>query len=238
MRCKILLVLTILILGLFASARAGEEQEGWKQVVKTDELTVEMKKYPGTNVHIVRCSGDIKASVAAVENLLRDLEIMRQLVFRFDKADLINEPSWGMCSTNDVHYVYGLLDAPWPVVDRDCVGLFKFAIEPRTGILTCEFDAHKTDYRLDKTGKERIRVNLAHGKFILIPKDKDLTSVTIEVLGDPAGAIPSSVVNLFSRFGTASTFKKLRAAATSEKYNKPSAKIITTTVISNHQRGT
>jgi hypothetical protein len=232
LRCAVLV--TILMLGFAVGAQAqGEDKDDWKQVIKTSDVTVDIKKMEGTNVYGVRASGYMKASVAAIENCLRDLEVMRKVVFRFDTADLINEPELGLISTQDVRYVYGKLDAPWPVQDRDCVGLFRFWIDPKTSVLTCDFKAQKTDYRLDKEAKERIRVNLSNGIFTLAPKEKDLTYVVVEMLGDPAGDIPVGVINLFSRYGALYTFKKLREAATSEKFNNPSARIITTTLLQN-----
>jgi hypothetical protein len=234
MKFSFALLMTILSLALAASAQAqGEVKDGWKQVIKTADITVDIKKMEGSNIYGVRASGYMKASIAAIENCLRDLEVMRKVVFRFDTADIINEPELGMVSTQDVRYVYGKLDAPWPVLDRDCVGLFRFWIDPKTSILTCEFKAQKTDYRLDKEAKERIRVNLSNGIFTLASKEKDLTYVVVEMLGDPAGDIPVSVVNLFSRYGALYTFKKLREAVTSEKFNNPSARIITTTLLQN-----
>jgi hypothetical protein len=233
---KRFLLLAVVILCLANNIQAqNTDNNGWKQVVKMDDLVVEMKKAEGTNVHSVRCSGYVKASVAAIENCLRDLETMRKIVFRFDTADYINEPALDMVCSNDIHYVYGLLDAPWPVMDRDCVAVFKFWIDAKTGNVLCECNSMKTDYRLDKEAKERIRVNICYGKFTLIPKGKDLTYVMAEGLGDPEGAIPASVINLFSRYGVIYTFKQFQKMATSEKYNNPSAKLVTTTVLSENE---
>ncbi|MEN6475546.1 MAG: hypothetical protein ABFD81_16150 [Syntrophaceae bacterium] len=227
------LLIVVILAALVSTARAqGEDNDGWKQVVKTDDLIVEMRKAEGTNVHSVRCSGYVKASVAAIENCLRDLDTMKKIVFRFDTVEYINEPALGMVCSDDIHYVYGMLDAPWPVMDRDCVAVFKFWIDAKTGDVLCECTSQKTDYRLDKEAKKRIRVNICYGKFTLIHKGKDLTYAMAEGLGDPEGAIPASVINLFSRYGVIYTFKQFQKAATSEKYNNPSAKLITTTVLS------
>lgn len=236
MMFKRLLLLAVLIPCFVTPIQAqNENNDGWKQVVKMDDLIVEMRKAEGTNVHSVRCSGYVKASVAAIENCLRDLGTMKKIVFRFDTAEYINEPALGMVCSNDIHYVYGLLDAPWPVMDRDCVAVFKFWIEAKTGNVFCECTSQKTDYRLDKEAKKRIRVNICYGKFTLIPKGKDLTYAMAEGLGDPEGAIPASVINLFSRYGVIYTFKQFQEMATSEKYNNPSAKLVTTTILSENQ---
>lgn len=230
MMLKRFLLIAILIPGLLATARAQEAEE-WETVVKQNDLIVEMKKTEGTNVHTFRCSGYMKASVAAIENCIRDLDAMKKIAFRFDTADILNEPSLGLVTTKDMLYIYGKLDAPWPVMDRDCVAAFKYLIDPKSGIVTCEMLPQHTDYRLDKTGKERIRVTVAYGKYTLIPKGKDLTYAMAEGVGDPGGMVPTSVVNLFARYGFVYSFKKFRELATSEKYNNPAARIITTTAM-------
>lgn len=233
MLSKKMLLLVLLIVCLVAPAHAQDDgDDGWKAVIKMDDVYVEMKTIPGENMRLFRASGYIEASVASVENFLRNLDAMKRITFRFDKIDILNEPSWGLVSAKDVDYVYGLLDAPFPVKDRDCVGTFQYLVEPKTGIVTCEFKALETNFRLDKEAQERIRVVTAYGKYTLIPAGKDLTFCSAEGLGDPAGAIPGSVVNLFARYGILYSFKKFKAAAQSELYKDSSAKLITTTIMS------
>jgi len=93
---------------------------GWEQVVSSDNLVVERRDYAGSALQEIRGVTRVKTSLNALMALLKDADFNRHWVYRSGGARILQENGYEQA------YVYGIVDAPWPMQDRDTVVRFDY----------------------------------------------------------------------------------------------------------------
>ncbi|MEA3223249.1 MAG: START domain-containing protein, partial [Thermodesulfobacteriota bacterium] len=178
---------------------------------------------PKTSVDEVKAIGVVNASVAVIEALLRDVPAQTEYMFLCIEALKVDIP--GLESIKDSFYVYNKTNMTWPIHDRDVVAKTEYMIDKSTGILHVQAHRISTDFRTQN--KKVIRIPITEVKYILTPIGKDKTEVTYQILADPGGKLPSSLVNMLSKNLGVKTIAGIREMVKKDKYKN--VKSVTTT---------
>lgn len=188
---------TVLTLSLIAPAFGDD----WAPVYLSDELRVERREYRGSPLEEIRGVTLLDASVRAALALLRDADFNRQWVYRSGGATILEEHG------DSQAYVYGIVDAPWPMQDRDAVVRFDSQLQPETGEITITI-TNFPDFIPERA--EYVRVPEFGGFWKLRPLDNYTVEVTYQVHGDPGGWVPVWLANIAAQTSVRRTLENMR----------------------------
>ncbi len=163
-------------------AHAGE----WELVYAGENLSVLRRDYAGSELDEIKGIVRIKASLNAVMALLKDADFNRNWVYRSGGARVLQD------SGHTQAYVYGVVDAPLPMSDRDTVVRFDYQQDPVTREITINI-TNFPDFVPTETGL--IRVPTFGGFWKMKPQKDGWVEVIYQVYGDPGGWIPVWVAN-------------------------------------------
>ena len=137
--------------------------------------------------------------------LLKDAEFNQQWVYRSGGATILEENGYAQA------YVYGIVDAPWPMRDRDTVVRFDYRQQADTKSITIAI-TNFPDFIATKD--EFVRVPRFGGYWKLQPEKDGWVEVIYQVYGDPGGWIPVWVANHAAVISVKRTLHKMRSAVT------------------------
>lgn len=185
MKKILLLITTRLFLAAFfvtTPARANV----WELVYEAGDLRVQRRDYGGSELDEIKGTVRVKASLNAAMALLKDAQFNRHWVYRSGGATILKENSYAQV------YVYGVVDAPFPMSDRDTVVRFDYQQNPETKEITVAI----TNFPAFIPEKEElVRVPEFGGYWALKPEKGGWLEVTYQVYGDPGGWIPVWLAN-------------------------------------------
>jgi hypothetical protein len=161
--------------------------DNWERVFEGDDgLVVERRDYPGSSLQEVRGITQVNASLNAVMALLKDAAFNHEWVYRSGGARVLEEEGYERA------YVYGIVDAPWPMQDRDTVVRFDYRQQEHTGDITIVI-SNFANYL--PTKNDYVRVPDFGGYWRLRPQPGGWVEVTYQVYGDPGGWVPVFLAN-------------------------------------------
>lgn len=181
---------------------AFSRDESWETVFDEGGLLVERRAYAGSALQEIRGVIRLEASLNAVMALLKDAEFNRQWVYRSGGARVLEEQGYARA------YVYGIVDAPWPMQDRDTVVRFDYRQEAR-GEITITIN-NFPDYLPHVEGY--VRVPDFGGYWRLRPQQDGQVEVTYQVYGDPGGWIPVWIANFAAVTSVTRTLQAMDSA--------------------------
>jgi hypothetical protein len=181
------------------SAHADE----WEQVYADENLRVQRRDYAGSELDEIKGVVRVKATLNAVMALLKDAQFNREWVYRSAGASILQDSGYAQA------YVYGVVDAPYPMSDRDTVVRFDYQQDQETKEITVTisnfpaFIAEKTDL---------VRVPAIGGYWHLKPEKDGWVAVTYQVYGDPGGWIPVWLANRAAVISVQETLRNMISA--------------------------
>ena len=190
------------MLSVLALAAAGRAV-AWDTVIEQENLRVERRPHTGSVLMEFRGTTRLQASMGAVIALLRDDTYNHQWVYRSGGARILGEQGGAQA------YVYGVVDAPWPIADRDTVVRFDYRQAPGSGVVTIDirnfpdFIPHKPEY---------VRVPEFGGFWQLRPRSGGLVEVIYQVYGDPGGWVPMWIANQAALLSVSRTLRNMPSA--------------------------
>ena len=119
-----LLLFLILLPGL-----AVAEGAAWEPVHVETSLQVHRRPYAGSELLEIRGVLRVQATLNARMGLLRDADFNRHWVYRSGGARILRENGYRQA------WVYGVVDAPWPMRDRDTVVRFDYRQHPDSRVI-------------------------------------------------------------------------------------------------------
>lgn len=128
----------------------------------------------------------VKASLNALMALLKDAPFNRHWVYRSGGARILQESGYSQA------FVYGIVDSPWPMLDRDTVVRFDYEQQAKTKAITIAITNFPEFIPLEDG---LVRVPKFGGYWKLQPEEGGWVGVTYQVYGDPGGWIPAWVAN-------------------------------------------
>ena len=175
----------------------------WTLVHVSERLTVERRDYKGSDLDEIRGVLRLDASLNAVMALLKDASFNEQWVYRSGGARVLEEMGYPLA------YVYGIVDAPFPMVDRDTVVRFDFEQDPFTREITIGI-TNFPQFAPEADGL--VRVPDFGGFWHLRPLKGRGVMVTYQVYGDPGGWIPVWMANRAAVLSVQNTLENMQAA--------------------------
>jgi hypothetical protein len=200
-----LAVVLALALGGAGSGACGQ---GWALLYQDETVRVEQRDYAGSPLHEVRGSTRLQVSLNAIMALLKDADFNDRWVYRSGGAKILAQDGYHRA------YVHGIVDAPWPMQDRDTVVRFDYQQDPQTRIIHINI-VNFPDYIPPLPGL--VRVPEFGGFWELRPEPGGWVSVTYQVHGHPGGFIPVWVANRAA--GLSVTRTLLNMADAVERYS-------------------
>jgi hypothetical protein len=185
---------------------ASVEVGPWKKIRESDGITGWVRTNSRSSVDEVRAEGIIDAPIPVVEAILRDIPAQKKFMFLCDDARKIELP--GYPNTPDSFCTYFQQGLPWPLSDRYGLGMISFMLDVPTGRIIVRGIAIRADFKPPKSGM----VELPFGDVVwtLKPEGDKKTLLTYQLLTDPGGNLPGSVVNLLLKNLGVTTLKNIR----------------------------
>jgi len=188
------------LLLLAALAPAPVLAVDWENVLESGDLLVQRRPYPGSALQEIRGITRIEASLNAIMALLKDAGFNQEWVYRSGGAKILEENGYAQA------YVYGIVDAPWPMHDRDTVVRFDYRQQAASGIITITISNFP---QFIPATAPYVRVPDFGGFWQLRPEADGWVEVTYQVYGDPGGRIPVWVANYAAVTSVTNTLRNM-----------------------------
>lgn len=174
----------LMALLIFLAASCFVAADEWTTRLDKDGILVESRKTEGSKYEEFRAQTLLDVNVASALALLRDTDACTRWVFRCKESTTLEEPS---ATERSFHQVTSL---PFPAKSRDAI--FHAEISYKTdGTVKVAMTARP---KALPEGKH-VRIQEAYGFYLLAPVSNDRTRITWQQYVDPAGALPSWLVN-------------------------------------------
>jgi hypothetical protein len=190
----ILLMMTVQVIPVSA-------QENWKLQKNKDGIQVYSAEFPDSKIRAVRVVANYDASPEKIADIVMDIDISMEWISHLKSCYLIQR-----VSQNELYY-YAEVKLPWPVLNRDFVAHLTRVENVQTGTITIDGPAVAG---LVPEKKGTVRINNSLGKWIITPLDSNQVKVEYVLHVDPAGSLPSWLVNMFSSETPMQIFENLR----------------------------
>jgi len=188
------LMMTVLVITAFA-------QEDWKLQKDKNGIKVYSAAFPDSKIRAIKVVASYEASPAEIADLVMDVNTSTEWVSHLKTSTLVKR-----VSQNELYY-YAEVSLPWPVANRDFVAHLTRYENAQTGTITIDGPAVSG---MTPEKKGIIRINNSEGKWIITPVGNGQVRVEYSLHVDPAGSIPSWLVNLFSGETPMQIFENLR----------------------------
>ncbi len=194
--------LTLLCLLLAPAALA------WETVHDDGSVRVQQRAWGDSPLLEMRGTMRVTATLDALMTLLKDADYNHEWVYRSGGASILR-----MESDNQA-YVYGVVDAPWPMQDRDTIVRFDYRQDPQTLEITIDI-TNFPDFLPEKPGL--VRVPEFGGFWRLTPLGDGQVKITYQVHGNPGGRVPTWLANYAAAVSVTRTLQNMPAAV--ERYS-------------------
>lgn len=200
MRPALLAATCTLLAFLVVSAPQVRSADDWEPVFESENLRILRRDYTGSELDEMQGVVRVQASLGALMALLKDADFNRHWVYRSGGARVLRESGYAQA------YVYGVVDAPFPLSDRDSVVRFDYEQDPRTKQITINI-TNMPDFVPPEP--QLIRVPDIGGHWLLKPDADGWVEVTYQIHGDPGGWIPVWFVNRAAEVSVKATLQNL-----------------------------
>lgn len=181
----------------------------WKLQKDKDGIQVSTRPVAGWQIHEVRGQVSIEARLSSLVAVITDETATPELTDLVEHSEVQNRES-------DTRYqIYARMKMPWPVSNRDIVNQREVVQDPQTLAVTITDAATSTG---QPPNKDYVRIVKSTQRWILTPQADGSVQVESYILSDPAGPIPSSIINAMSVSTPFRTLTKLRELVKRPKY--------------------
>jgi hypothetical protein len=164
-------------------------EDSWNLERDRAGIQVYSKPVAGSNLNAIRGVTSIQVTMNHLVTILRDPTLRP----RWDK--LCGESYLYKTVSANEELVYVHSEMPWPVSDRDMLLRTVWAQDPNTLVVTMTGSGTQ-NILPEKSG--RVRVVQAQQDFVLTPMGNGIVEVTSYIHLDPAGPLPSWLINSLS----------------------------------------
>lgn len=211
-----ILLLTFFLLGS-KLVLAEHEQENFLELNK-DGIKVHFFSHENFGFGTFKATTHIDSSLASILAVMFDHESCHEWIYSCIHSYMIKDISF------NERYHYQILDIPFPFEDREFVFHSTLKQDPSTKVITVTTkavmnDCQHNNFYLCNHPKEQghVKVNVSIGFFVLKPTDKGVEFTWMQHT-DPAGNLPSWLVNQFIEETPYWTLKNLSNKVKEEPY--------------------
>jgi ribosome-associated toxin RatA of RatAB toxin-antitoxin module len=176
-------------------------QENWKLQKDRDGIQVYSADFPDSKIRAIKVVALYEASPEDIADMVMDINAAPEWVSHLKTSYLVKQ-----VSKNELYY-YAEVSLPWPVSNRDFVAHLTRNEDMQTRAITIDGPA-VTGFVPEKKGI--VRINNSTGKWIITPLENNQVKVEYSLHVDPAGSIPTWLVNMFSGDAPMEIFQNLR----------------------------
>jgi ribosome-associated toxin RatA of RatAB toxin-antitoxin module len=176
-------------------------QDDWKLQKDKDGIKVYSAEVPDSKIRAIKVVAAYDASAEEIADIVMDINTAGEWVSHLKSTYLIKR-----VSQNELYY-YAEVTLPWPASNRDFVAHLTRSENMQTRAITIDGPA-VAGFIPDKKGI--VRINNSVGKWIITPVDNNQVRVEYALHVDPAGSLPSWLVNMFSGETPMQIFENLR----------------------------
>ncbi len=192
------------VLGFILAGVVGIRALAWEPVFDAGGVQVWQRAYQGSPLLEIRGEVEVTSTLNALMALLRDADYNRNWVYRSGGATILEMQGYARA------FVYGVVDAPFPMRDRDTVVRFDYRQDPVNHQITIDI-TNAPDKIPEVEGL--VRVPDFGGFWKLLPADNGRVRVIYQVHGDPGGWVPVWIANYAAARSVIRTLQNLPAAA-------------------------
>ena len=180
----------------------------WTLARDKNEIRVYTKPVAGSELNAVRGVTTVESSLGKLVTLLRDPSLRSRWDSFCGDSYLFKQVS----AEEELVYLHSKM--PWPVSDRDMVNRVTWQQDPESLVVTMHSVATR-----DLLGpvRGRVRVTEAVNDWQLTPLAGGLVEISTTVHLDPAGPLPSWLINSLSIESPYDVLKQLKALVSDEK---------------------
>lgn len=201
---RIILSLTVLFYVSNLSAQAG-----WVLAAQQEGIKVFVRDEAGSKIKALKLNCEIDANISQVVALLLDIAATTSWMPNTKSCFVTRQIS--ACEL----YYYSEVNLPWPLSNRDFVTHLQVLQDPRTKVVTIDALAVP---ELVAPRKGIVRIRQSKGRWIIKPLDKDHVQLEYDLMVDPGGSIPASLINYFARDAAVAVIKNMQKTVASPKY--------------------
>ncbi|MGH1540346.1 MAG: START domain-containing protein [Arenicella sp.] len=196
---------------LLSTAYAGDwQQYDWQLKKQQDDIEVSIAKVPGSAFRAVLSQMTVTSSISSLVALVMNVSDCPNWVDICVESEIIRRVS------PTEYYQYSISQSPWPVHDRDV--LMHVSIQQdEAGVV--RINGQSQQGMLNKR-KGLIRIQQAQSIWVFTPLLDGKIQVQNFVHADPAGAIPSWLLNKQLIDNPFKTLRNMRLKIASEPYQK------------------
>lgn len=216
------LVRTLFVLGIFAlateaafssdasldSSPESSPEYDWQFIKEELGVKVYTAAVTGSKYKIFKGVTILDTSMASVLGVLSDTPACSEWLHLCRHSETLEFTSFNR------RIIYQVNNLPFPVRDRDLVVLATTSYQADTGSFVLTLESKPDLYPL----KKPIRIRLSYGSYTLIPIAKEQIKVVWEHFADPAGSIPSLLVNALVVDIPLHSLVNLKKLVTEQKY--------------------
>jgi len=175
------LIVTLLIACAAPVAFAAD----WELNRDTEGVKVFTRPVAGSGIKEFKGVAEIPAPAERIVTFIRDSDHFKDWFPSTPESKLLDRQG-------AVSYQYSVMDAPWPVSDRDNVLRSVLERDPASGAIQINVTA-APDFYPEQT--DRVRVRKARGFWRIEPLEKNRSRVTFSMHLEPGGGVPEWLSN-------------------------------------------
>jgi hypothetical protein len=211
---KLLAVFLFVQIGVPAQKSAAGEDDGWKAVSTTPDLTIYTRPHKGSSIKEMKAVGIIDAAPSVVKRVIEDVEEFPHFMPYVIETRTI-------ARTADTRIGYQRISPPL-VGDRDYTLRVHFETKHDGEGRTCYCNRWEAANELgppEKKGVTRVKVN--DGYWLLEPTgDGSRTRATYCIYSESCGSLPAMLANLANKTAAPKLFEAIRKQVKLEKYSE------------------
>ncbi len=168
---------------IFFLLTAGDK---WELKKDKDNIAVYTRKNINSDFKELKCVTTVKSSLSSIVKILTDYDHYPDWVYHCPTARLVKK-----INDKDLYYYY-VIEAPWPVDDRDMAAHMKISQENKTKVVSVTADIADG---IVPVNKDMVRVTQFHSVYTLTPKKNGMVEIDLEMGTEPGGNVPAWLIN-------------------------------------------
>ena len=172
----------------------------WELSKDKDGIKVYTRQHEGSRIKEFKAVTTVTAKMKSLESLIDIVSAYPDWQANITSAKILKQVN------QNEQYIYYTSDVPWPVADRDIVVQSLKTVSEK-GMVVYKIIS-SPDYIEEK--EDFLRIRDAKGIWQFVPKDGGKIEVTYQFYGDPAGSLPTRLINMFIVDGPYDTFINLK----------------------------
>ncbi len=207
------------IVGLSLGFSVENTEPAWVLTKEKDGVKIYQRNIPNSNLKQMRMVSTIKGnSLSSFTALFQDLENYDKWVYSCIESKLLKK----LAENEIVYYINS--DFPWPLDDRDFVLKNTISQDAKT----LAFHSKSVAYNNFHSAKSGIvRVKVFDAEWVITPTGHGKFGLVYTFSTDPAGDIPTWIINSFMDVGPLQTLKGMERYAQNVKYANAKFSFIT-----------